>query len=179
MTAAHEKLFAASYNGHLWWRDAVRNRATWEDIGPAVDVVAIAGSDGILFAVTSDNRLLYRAYAGRGKAWTLIDSTGASNFVAMASAGGKLYAANDENRLCERDAVMDASAKWKVIGHANEVSSMTALGGRLLCYDWDNFLWELKPNSGDTNWRKVAKCVDLATGVALAPVALAAVRKKA
>jgi hypothetical protein len=60
MAAINGKLFAATSDNRLWWRDPVGTNVNWDHIGHANDVVAMAAINGKLFAATSDNRLWWR-----------------------------------------------------------------------------------------------------------------------
>jgi hypothetical protein len=54
------KLFAATSDNGLWWRDPVGTDVAWERIGHADGVVAMAGHGAKLFAATRDNGLWWR-----------------------------------------------------------------------------------------------------------------------
>jgi peptidoglycan hydrolase-like protein with peptidoglycan-binding domain len=60
MAAINNKLFAATSDNRLWWRDPVGQDVNWDHIGHANDVVAMAAINNKLFAATSDNRLWWR-----------------------------------------------------------------------------------------------------------------------
>jgi hypothetical protein len=60
MAAINNKLFAATSDNRLWWRDPVGTNVNWDHIGHANDVVAMAAINNKLFAATSDNRLWWR-----------------------------------------------------------------------------------------------------------------------
>jgi peptidoglycan hydrolase-like protein with peptidoglycan-binding domain len=60
MTAINNKLFAATRDNRLWWRDPVETNVNWDHIGHANDVVAMAAINNKLFAATRDNRLWSR-----------------------------------------------------------------------------------------------------------------------
>ena len=59
MAATNGKLFAATKDNILWWRDPVAN-VHWQNIGEANNVVAMAATNGKLFAATKDNILWWR-----------------------------------------------------------------------------------------------------------------------
>jgi hypothetical protein len=60
MAAINDKLFAATGDNRLWWRDPVGTDVAWAHIGHANNVVAMAAINNKLFAATSDNRLWWR-----------------------------------------------------------------------------------------------------------------------
>jgi hypothetical protein len=60
MAAINNKLFAATRDNRLWWRDPVGEDVNWDHIGDANDVVAMAAINNKLFAATRDNRLWWR-----------------------------------------------------------------------------------------------------------------------
>ena len=71
MTAINNRLFAATSNNKLWWRDPVGTNVNWTEIGHANHVVAMAAINNKLFAATSDNKLWWRDPVGRGGTFTL------------------------------------------------------------------------------------------------------------
>jgi hypothetical protein len=101
MTAANGKLFAATGNSKLWWRDPVGQDVDWEHVGHANSVVAMTATSGKLFAATSDNKLWWRDPVGQDVDWEHIGH--ANNVVAMAAINGKLFAATSDNKLWWRD----------------------------------------------------------------------------
>jgi hypothetical protein len=60
MAATGGKLFAATNDNKLWWRDPAGGSGHWDQIGHANDVVAMAGMNRRLFAATKDNKLWWR-----------------------------------------------------------------------------------------------------------------------
>ena len=71
MTAINNKLFAATSDNKLWWRDPVGTNVDWVEIGHANYVVAMAAINNKLFAATSDNKLWWRDPVGHGGTFTL------------------------------------------------------------------------------------------------------------
>jgi hypothetical protein len=60
MTGHNGKLYCVTSDNRLWWRQPVLYEFNWTPIGPADNVVALAGMSGKLFAATSDNALWWR-----------------------------------------------------------------------------------------------------------------------
>jgi hypothetical protein len=60
MAAISGKLFAATNDNQLWWRDPVGVNVNWDPIGYANNVVAMTAISGKLFAATNDNQLWWR-----------------------------------------------------------------------------------------------------------------------
>jgi hypothetical protein len=60
MAAINEKLFCATRDNSLWWRDPVGWEVNWDRIGHANNVVAMAAINGKLFCATQDNSLWWR-----------------------------------------------------------------------------------------------------------------------
>jgi hypothetical protein len=142
MAAINGKLFAATRDNRLWWRDPVGANVNWEEIGHANDVVAMAAINGKLFAATRDNRLWWRDPVGANVNWKEIGH--ANDVVAMAAINGKLFAATRDNRLWWRDPV-GANVNWEEIGQANDVVAMAAINGKLFAATRDNRLWWRDP----------------------------------
>jgi len=142
MAAINGKLFAATSDNRLWWRDPVGNDVSWEHIGHANDVVAMAAINGKLFAATRDNRLWWRDPVGHDVNWEHIGH--ANDVAAMAAINGKLFAATRDNRLWWR-APVGHDVSWEHIGHANDVAAMAAINGKLFAATRDNRLWWREP----------------------------------
>ena len=117
MTALNDKLFAATWDNRLLWRDPVGEDVGWEEIGHANEVVAMAAINDKLFAATKDNRLWCRDPIGEIVGWDEISR--ANDVVAMAAINEKLFAATKDNRLWCRDSVCE-DVNWEKIGHACE-----------------------------------------------------------
>jgi hypothetical protein len=60
MAAINNKLFCATKDNSLWWRDPVGWEVNWDRIGHANNVVAMAAINNKLFCATNDNRLWWR-----------------------------------------------------------------------------------------------------------------------
>jgi hypothetical protein len=148
MAAIKGKLFAATKDNKLWWRDPVGQDIDWEHIGHANDVVAMAAINGKLFAATKDNKLWWRDPVGQDIDWEHIGH--ANDVVAMAAINGKLFAATKDNKLWWRDPV-GHEIDWKYIGHANDVVSMAAINGKLFAATKDNKLWWRDPVAEDVS----------------------------
>src|SRR6185436_8589610 len=58
--AINGKLFAATKDNRLWWRDPVGQNLDWFPIGHATNIAAMAAINGKLFAATKDNKLWWR-----------------------------------------------------------------------------------------------------------------------
>src|SRR2546422_1268663 len=148
------KLFAATNDNILWWRDAVAQNLKWVQISTANGVVAMAGADANnkLFAATSDNKLWWRDASGQDLPWQQIGS--AYGVKGLALWNGKLYAATSDNVLWWRDAI-GSDVPWVQIGHANNVVAMTAAVGKLFAVTSDNTLWWRDPVGYDVPWDQI------------------------
>jgi hypothetical protein len=89
MAAINNKLFAATGDNRLWWRDSVGADVNWDPIGHANDVVAMAAINNKLFAATGDNRLWWRDPVAE-----LIDGT-----IARESSSAAVYGIFDGRRV--------------------------------------------------------------------------------
>jgi hypothetical protein len=105
MAAINGKLFAATKDNKLWWRDPVGQNVNWDEIGHANDAVAMTQARGKLFAATNDDKLWWREPVGIDVNWIQIGHANA--VVAMAALRGKLFAATSDNKLWWRDPVSD------------------------------------------------------------------------
>ena len=167
MAALNDKLFAATSDNQLWWRDPVGTNVSWDPIGHANNVVAMAALNDKLFAATSDNQLWWRDPVGTNVSWDPIGH--ANNVVAMAALNDKLFAATSDNQLWWRDPV-GTNVSWDPIGHANNVVAMAALNDKLFAATSDNQLWWRDPVGTNVNWDPI--------GYANNVVAMAALNNK-
>jgi hypothetical protein len=161
MAAMEGRLFAATRDNLLWWREPVGQNVTWGRIGHANDSVAMTGGENIssnlggkLFAVTRDNALWQRDPVGRDVTWEHLGQ--ANNVVALAATGGKLFAATRDNLLWWREPV-GQNVTWQRIGHANNVVAMAALNGTLFAVTRDDTLWWREPTSCDMTWQRMGQ----------------------
>jgi N,N-dimethylformamidase beta subunit-like, C-terminal len=170
MAACEGRLFAATKDNVLWWREPIGQNINWAQIGEANSVVAMTApieatrSRGVgLYAATADGVLWWREPVS-GVHWTAIDH--AHNVVAMGASNYTLFAATSGDRLLARPE--DATtADWQDIGHANNVVAMTGLNGKLYCIS-DGQLWWRQPVASDVNWKAIGPA---GNAVALAGVA--------
>jgi hypothetical protein len=103
---------------------------SWQRIGDAYGVVAMAWHDGALYIV-SNNRLYKRLsfYEGSGNAW--VDAGEAYGVVAMASHAGALYIVSS-NHLYRRGALGPGTGNdWTEAGEAYNVVAMASHKGAL------------------------------------------------
>ena len=149
MATASGKLFAATSDNKLWWRDPVGTNVNWTHIGHANKVVGMAACSGKLFAATSDNKLWWRNPVGTDIKWIQIGH--ANNVVAMAASNIKLYAVTSDSRLWQRDPV-GTNVNWTHIGHANNVTAMAADRGKLFVATSENKLWWRDFVETNVNW---------------------------
>jgi hypothetical protein len=181
MAACEERLFAATRDNRLRWREPVGQNLDWVEIGEtphqrtawaAADLVlamaapAEAASDRPvgLYAVTCGATLWWRepvAYAG----WTAVGHAGSA--VAMAAANSWLFAATRENRLRARP-TSGGDAAWQDVGHADNVVAMAGLSGKLYCVTADHRLWWRQPVLSGAEWTPIGTAKNV---VALAAAA--------
>jgi hypothetical protein len=136
-------LYGISMDDQLLRRDPQVEGADWEAIGEAVGVVALAASNGQLFAVTNDG-LLLRRRIDRGQ-W---ERAGFCDpITGMTALDGAFFAATHEGRLWWRPASgpgRDEGDKvtWKSIGFVPKgLVSLTAWAGMLFATTQDGLLW--------------------------------------
>ena len=129
-------LFAATQDNHLNRRAPSLFNITWEDIGAANAVIAMAGLDGRLYAITGDGTL-WRRPAVPDVGW---DDVGAApaNAVALVAVEGQLFAATTSGSLFSSPP--PPNLQWQQFGPATNVIAMTAMGGRLLAISADHRL---------------------------------------
>jgi hypothetical protein len=104
MTAINNKLFCATSDNRLWWRDPVGHDVDWDHIGHANNVVGMTAINNKLFCATWDNRLWWRDPVGHDVDWDHIGH--ANDVVDMAAVNNKLFCATRDNRLWWRDPVI-------------------------------------------------------------------------
>jgi hypothetical protein len=169
MAACEGRLFAATSDNVLWWREPIGQNINWAQIGEANSVVAMTapieaqnGAVG-LYASTADGVLWWREPVS-GVHWTAIDH--AQNVVAMGASNYTLFAATSGNRLLCRPEGTNTAA-WQDIGEANNVVAMTGLNGKLYCISGGQ-LWWRQPVASAVHWTPIGPA---SNAVALAGVA--------
>jgi hypothetical protein len=100
MVLSQAALWAAS-DDRLWLRNPWKIDDLWQNVGPAIDVVAMAAIDSMLFAVTADGRLWNREPLWKDIVWTKMGR--ADDVIALAASGGKLFGVTRANELLWRD----------------------------------------------------------------------------
>jgi hypothetical protein len=107
-----------------------------------------------LFALTSDGGLWYRDPLRSEVDWSRIGVVAGARAIAASFEG--LFAASDANDLLYRrfDA-LQAPQTWDRIGHANDVTAMTNLNGRLFAVTSDDRLWTRLPVLTDVDWTDI------------------------
>jgi hypothetical protein len=175
MVACEGRLFAATHDNLLWWREPVGQNLNWTMIGEANSVVAMAApieaaSDQqvCLYAVNKNHTLLWRPPVAN-ISWTDIGQvrpliTG-DDVVAMAAANYTLFIATKRNQLLARSTGA-ADKEWQIVGHANGVVAMAGHNGKLYCVTNDGTLWWRQPVLTEVDWIRI--------GTAPSTVALAA-----
>ncbi len=135
MTVAEDRLFAATDDGALLWREPCAQNLKWRRIATGERVVALAGSveatDGRpvgLFLATADGRVSWREPVIEEILWQPIGA--APGVVAMAAASFALFVATRDGRLLTRP-VAGNDVPWQAVGRADGVVSMTAINGKL------------------------------------------------
>jgi len=164
MAAINNRLFAATSDNKLWWRDAVGQPVNWGHIGQANDFVAMAATNGKLFAATTGNKLLWRVPVGQNVSWTEIGH--ANDLVAMTAIDNKLFAATKDNKLWWRDPV-GQDVDWLHIGHAEDVVAMAAINGKLFAATKDNRLWWRDPVGQNLDWFPIGHATNIAAMAAI------------
>ena len=113
-------LFAVATMATLTSNAFAEDKATgdWKQIGEAPGVVAMAGADGKLFAITGSRKLQVCDPSATPVAWKEIGDGPGGNVVAMGVADGKIFASTDARsagRLALRDATSchDPAQFWR------------------------------------------------------------------
>src|SRR5262249_34061083 len=103
------------------------------------------------YIATSSDRLIRAQFPNTQS----VDFGEANGVVSMAAISGfTLYAATNDNKLWRRDALRK-DVSWDLIGHANEVVAMGAIGfgyGWLLVATNDGKIWMRDNQPSDMNW---------------------------
>ncbi len=113
-------------------------RDSWEVIGHAKDVVAMAAMEGKLFATTRNNVLWWREPIGQNVTWERIGY--ANDVVAMAALNGALFAVTRNGTLWWGEPV-GRDVNWERMGEANNIVALAAANGKLFAATRDNLLW--------------------------------------
>jgi hypothetical protein len=128
-------LFAAATITALSSNAYAEDKATgaWKQIGEAPGVVAMAGAEGKLFAITGSKKLQVCDPSATPVAWKEIGDGPGGNVVAMGVSDGKIFASTDARsagRLALRDATTSAAA-WQDQGHAWCLVGMAGAPGKM------------------------------------------------
>jgi hypothetical protein len=137
------RLYLASRSGMLFGREPTDENLPWEAMGEATDVVALAATNGHLFAARQDGKLWWRRF-DPGQIWDRVDTS--SGVVAMTALNGALFAAMADGGLWWRQPVgmpADGSeASWCHIGQIPTGSvAIAAVDGKLFTATGENVLW--------------------------------------
>lgn len=152
-------------------RDPIGQNLNWTAVGHANFVRAMAspreaiGGHSIgLYAVTDDDRLWYREPVEQDLSWTDIGTAPA--VVALAASYEGLFGATPANDLVYLPfAGVGPTATWTRVGHADNVTAMTNMNGRLYCVTADRTLWTRLPELPEINWTAIDTVPDV-TGLA-------------
>ncbi len=159
-------LFAATQDNHLNRRTPSLFNVTWEEIGDANAIVAMAGLDARLYAITADGRLWQRT-AVPDVGWDDLGPAPATA-AALAAVEGQLFAATTNGSLLSSPP--PPNMQWQQVGPVTNVIAMTAMGGRLIAISADHRLLALSVTRPGGAWEEV--------GVAPGFVAIAALDGK-
>jgi|GEM_PF-1669736 len=161
MTSLNGRLYAATADNRLLWRDAVETEATWNALGNAEEIAAMAAANGKLYCATRSNRLL-RSDPVHQDPWK--DIGPAEQVAGMAALGGMLYCATRDGRLLRRPASA-RRARWAEIGEARDAIAMSASEDHLFSVTaLEDLSWrEALP--GDATWKRFGRAEHV-TGMA-------------
>jgi RHS repeat-associated protein len=136
-------------------RDAVETMAAWRPVGRGDDIIAMAASDGKLFAVTKDGRLVSRdavaAPVATPPEWQQMGPA-AADTVALAAADGILFAADQAGRLHVREVTGPDNWIRIPIDESRKFVAMTAADGPLPD-DGRLFAVDIDPNAASPAYR--------------------------
>jgi hypothetical protein len=120
----------------------------WSHVGHANWVRAMAMWGPSLLAITDDAKMWSRSLVEANVNWA---PAGAAPLPAgLAVSNNQVYCAGQDNGLyAKADPFV---APWQRIGHANQVVSMTAMGGDPVCATTDNQIWRRPATAADVNW---------------------------
>ena len=124
----------------------------WKCIGTTVQVTAITGMDGILYAADDNNKLWSGIPEGSSIHWKSIGN--AEGIIAIAGMKGKLYAINNKGSLLVRKATQK-QADWRKTGIAGNIKTLVAVQAKLYATNNQNELLSLDPARHDSQWLKI------------------------
>ena len=174
MTALEGRLYAATRDGRLWWREAAGGDAPWTLLGLAKEVVGMAALPGTLFCATANGRLWRRPPEGVGLEWRGIGQ--AQEVAGMTAAQGKLFAATRRGQLWRRAPVDADEVLWDLVGGAEGVVGLAAVQGRLIAATRSGELRWRDAAGGDLPWRRFGAAPGVVAMAALGDVLFAATR---
>ena len=147
--------FAQRISDTLWVREPVEKNVPWQPIGHAQRVVGLAGLNGNLYAVTSNNDLFVRTPVFFDVSWTKIGR--AEDISGMTSLNGQLFVTTKSTKkLWVASPAVNGITPWVSIGPAEDVVAMTALNGRLYVATSNNKLWVRDPvNNPGLGWTHI------------------------
>lgn len=136
--------------------DRLRTRqrwASWEHIGHANDVTAMAANDNRLWCSTVDSRLWRRFPMGANAPWTPVGH--ANSVSSMAGAAAKLWCVTADNALWRR-AHVEADIVWDRVGTGPAGGTCALAGTTFLLYAVDTAgkLW-MAPARTPVVWEEV------------------------
>jgi hypothetical protein len=105
-----------------------------------------------LLAITDDARMWHRSWVEADLPWTPLGAAPLPAGFAVDNAM-RLYCAGRDNGLYAKPEPF--LTPWQRIGHANDVTAMTAAAGKLFCATRDNRLWMRDPVWQDVDWQRV------------------------
>jgi hypothetical protein len=154
ITSLAGKFVASDSNHILWTGTASGENVSWEKIGTADGIRALAGMNGRIYALNDDGNLLMRKSIHPKARWEII--AGNAHVKTLAALGGKLYATNDKEELLEMNPSQPIK-HWKKISRANNVRSMTSQGKRLFAINDRDTLWNIQPYRNGVPWAEIGR----------------------
>ena len=174
ITAYGDTLFAVDGGGTLWYRSLAQENSSWNETDFSFDMYVPRGlaiSPEGLFVTTdasSEGDLLFLDSPFEPNP---VRVGSAPDIIAMTYLGANLYAVTSHNRVLKINTVNIQNEQWSDIGHAGNITTITASNGKLYGATSDNKLLMRFIYAEDAPWIEIGEAgnvVALATiGVSL------------
>jgi len=140
--------YCVGEDNQMWRRPAVPYEVNWTVVGPAQNVVGLAGCDGRIFGAASDNKLWY-APAGTAN-W--VECGNADNVRCLGADvyNRVIYGCNTENKIWKRGV---DNPNWVMVGDSTDTVGVGCCNGRLFgCTSQNDTLWTKM--EGEPSWNQ-------------------------
>ena len=128
----------------------------WRRLIRAPDVKCMSSSsDGLLYAITNSGHLLVRPSKDNYASWEVVATNISRGIAAIAADGDYLYAANESFRLIRWNRTNSTNVDWQDVGHAENVTAMSAYDGTLYAASSNGGLWQRAAGGNEINWELI------------------------